>query len=125
MNILTYMNMNRYDNRVSLEVAFQALSAPVRIEIMRLLGSGPCCVNIIANSLGISQCVVSQHLRVMRLAGIVIAEKRGKHVHYSIREDTIDALREFLKTVCGCCNGKHNGNHARHECEVPDDSIGS
>ncbi len=104
--------MKIYEYNISLEVMFQALSSPVRVKIVQLLGAGPLCVGSISNRLGISQSAVSQHLRVLRLAGIVQAEKHGKHIHYSLRLDALNTLRMFFRTLCGC-KGKDNccGNH--------------
>ncbi len=94
--------MNGYEYNISLEVMFQALSSPVRVDIVRFLGAGPSCVNAIAGELSVAQSVVSQHLRVLRLAGLVEMKKHGKFAHYSIRHDAIDALREFLRSLCHC-----------------------
>ena len=94
--------MIMYKYNISLEVMFQALASPVRISIVNRLGFGPSCVNCIAKELGLSQSVVSQHLRVLRLAGIVESDKQGKFIHYSINSNAIDALREFLKSLCNC-----------------------
>ena len=100
--ILEHTHMNIYQHNISLEVMFQALASPVRIEIVNLLGTGRCCVNCIAKELGLPQTVVSQHLRVLRLAGIVESDKQGKFIHYSINRNAIDSLREFLKSLCNC-----------------------
>jgi len=108
MHILEYVHMKGYEYNISLEVMFQALSSPVRIEIVRLLAAGPCCVKNIAEHLGLSQTVVSQNLRVLRLAGMVEAEKCGTFTHYSIRREAIDVLRQFLSAWChyNCHNNK-------------------
>jgi DNA-binding transcriptional ArsR family regulator len=51
------------------------------------------CVNAMARALNISPAAVSQHLRILRDADVVIAEKRGYFVHYRINEQTLEQWR--------------------------------
>lgn len=62
----------------------KALSAPVRVAIVTLLSDGPHCVHEIVASLGVAQPLVSQHLRVLRAAGIVGSQRRGREVAYHL-----------------------------------------
>jgi len=61
---------------------FKALSVDARVRIVLLLKGRTLCVNALAARLRITAAAVSQHLRVLRDAGIVTAEKRGYWVHY-------------------------------------------
>ncbi|MCJ7788929.1 MAG: metalloregulator ArsR/SmtB family transcription factor [Candidatus Atribacteria bacterium] len=72
----------------------KALSDPTRFKIFLLLTSGVFCVNAIVNFLQVSQPAVSQHLKILREAGLVKIEKRGYWVHYSANQEKID---KFLK----------------------------
>lgn len=89
---------------------FRVLSAPVRVEILFILKKGPKCVGALCARLGVSQGAVSQHLRVLRNAGLVRAQKRGAFVHYQIDErtfrkwkQTVDGLFEFdVSRDCSC-----------------------
>ncbi len=100
--------MNNYEHEISLEVLFKALSSKARIDIVRSLVDGPLCVNAIAEELDLPQSVISQNLRILRLAGIVSGEKQGKYNHYHIKPDAIDALRNFLRPLCmGDCHGQN------------------
>jgi ArsR family transcriptional regulator len=63
-----------------------------RIKIIRLLRGGELCVCEIERSLGIPQNLVSHHLRVLREAGLVSAQREGQFVHYSRVEDRIHQL---------------------------------
>jgi DNA-binding transcriptional ArsR family regulator len=100
--------MSNYEHEISLEVLFGALSSTARIDIVRTLADGPRCVNAIAEELDLPQSVISQNLRILRLAGIVSNEKHGKHIHYCINPNAIDALRNFLKSLCmGNCHGQN------------------
>ena len=60
---------------------FKLLSVDKRIEIIELLKEDNMNVNSIAKSLGISQSAISQHLRVLKAAGLVKDERRGYWIH--------------------------------------------
>ena len=62
----------------------QALASPVRLGILAMLARKSLCVKLIAADLAVSQPAVSQHLRVLRQAGLVTASKRGYYVHYRL-----------------------------------------
>ncbi len=68
---------------------FKALSVETRIRMIELLKDRALCVNALANKLGISPAGVSQHLRILRDAGAVIADKKGYYVHYRVDETTL------------------------------------
>jgi DNA-binding transcriptional ArsR family regulator len=75
---------------------FKVLSVGTRVEIIQLLKHRPLCVNALAHALEITSAAVSQHLRILRDADIVLADKRGYFVHYRINEKT---LAEWNKTA--------------------------
>ena len=56
------------------------------------------CVGALAARLAITQGAVSQHLRIMRDAGLVLDEKRGYYVHYRLNEETLAAWRQAVNT---------------------------
>jgi DNA-binding transcriptional ArsR family regulator len=57
---------------------------PTRTQIVRVLSAGPLSVGELANTLGRSKSATSQHLRVLRDAGVVSARRRGRIVMYSL-----------------------------------------
>jgi DNA-binding transcriptional ArsR family regulator len=67
----------------------RALAAPVRIAIVTELGTGPRCVHELVESTGAPQPLVSQHLRVLRGAGVVRGERRGREITYSLTDQHI------------------------------------
>lgn len=73
---------------------FKALSVATRVRIIELLKGRPLCVNALAHRLEITPAAVSQHLRVLRDAGIVIPEKKGYFVHYRLDEKTVAKWNE-------------------------------
>src|SRR5262249_35925284 len=62
----------------------RALAAPIRIAIVVELGAGPRCVHELVAAIGAAQPLVSQHLRVLRGAGVVQGERRGREIAYSL-----------------------------------------
>jgi DNA-binding transcriptional ArsR family regulator len=79
--------------------ALKVLSVETRIRMVQLLKARPLCVNALAVRLGITPGAVSQHLRIMRAAGLVIDEKRGYYVHYRLNEETLIAWREVVEQL--------------------------
>ena len=71
----------------------KVLSVETRVRIVQLLKGRALCVNALAARLDVTQGAVSQHLRVMRDAGLVLDEKRGYYVHYRLQEETLAAWR--------------------------------
>ncbi|WP_299951545.1 helix-turn-helix transcriptional regulator [uncultured Modestobacter sp.] len=62
-----------------------ALAAPMRLSIVaQLLRHGSRCVHQLVDDLGAPQPLVSQHLRVLRGAGLVVGERRHREVHYAL-----------------------------------------
>jgi DNA-binding transcriptional ArsR family regulator len=62
-----------------------ALAAPLRLSIVALLDQhGTRCVHQLVDELGAPQPLVSQHLRVLRSAGLVVGERRHREVHYAL-----------------------------------------
>ena len=67
----------------------RALSAPLRIAIVTELGGGGKCVHELVDALAAPQPLVSQHLRVLRSAGIVRGARRGREIEYSLTDEHI------------------------------------
>lgn len=78
------------------ETAFQALAEPHRRGILRLVRDQPRSVNEIAEQFDITQQAVSQHLKVLREAGLVAVRAQGQRRLYVVRPEGLAALRDFL-----------------------------
>ena len=86
---------------------FKILSVDKRIEIIELLKKEPMSVNALADPLGITQSAVSQHLRVLKGAGLVEAERQGYWIYYSLNRNALEKSRQRLNRICTCgCSGK-------------------
>jgi DNA-binding transcriptional ArsR family regulator len=74
-----------------------ALCEPTRTQIVRVLSAGPLSVGELATTLSRSKSATSQHLRVLRDAGIVASTRRGRAVIYSLTSTPIvDATVQVL-----------------------------
>ena len=78
---------------------FKVLSVETRLRMIELLKDRSLCVNALARALSITPAAVSQHLRVLRDAEIVTAEKRGYFVHYRLNEMTLAEWKKLADSV--------------------------
>ncbi|MFP4459294.1 MAG: ArsR/SmtB family transcription factor [Candidatus Zixiibacteriota bacterium] len=93
------MNIEGHEHEISIEIIFQALSSPIRLNIIKLLALGDSCVGAIAEKLDVSQTSISQHLRVLRLAGIANSEKHGRYIHYYLNKESLELLKQFFDNL--------------------------
>jgi ArsR family transcriptional regulator, arsenate/arsenite/antimonite-responsive transcriptional repressor len=85
---------------------FKALCDPNRIAILVRLAEccRPCSVSEIAACCPVNISVVSRHLTTLRDAGILEAEKRGRHVYYSVATPRlVQSLRAIADALEACC----------------------
>lgn len=108
------------ENIDKLSELFKLFSDPTRLKMIKMIGEGtsaiipgdcspdtctgkggPMCVNALVNRLDVTQSAVSQHLRVLRQAGIVSGERKGSFVHYSVNRERLDDFISLLKKEMG------------------------
>jgi ArsR family transcriptional regulator len=65
----------------------RALAAPVRIAIVLQLREGERCVHDLVDALAVAQPLISQHLRVLKAAGVVHGERHGREVFYRLVDE--------------------------------------
>jgi DNA-binding transcriptional ArsR family regulator len=76
--------------------AFAALADPTRRQVFERLASGPAAVGEIAGELPVSRPAVSQHLKVLKEAGLVTDRAEGTRRVYQIDPKGLGALRAWL-----------------------------
>jgi len=86
-------------NRIA--TALTALADPTRRAVFERVGEGPVAVNDIAAGLPVSRPAVSQHLKVLKEAGLVIDTSEGTRRIYRIDPRGLGALREWLDRFWG------------------------
>ncbi len=84
--------------------ALKALSEETRLRILRLLFKHELSVNEISDRLNVSQYNVSKHLRIMREAGLLKSEKRGKQRIHSVADELKSQVAANNNVLdLGCC----------------------
>jgi len=94
----------------------KVLSVGTRVQIVQLLKGRALCVGALSARLDVTQGAVSQHLRVMRDAGLVIDEKQGHFIHYRLNEDTLAAWREEIDRLLDPARGACTDRKGTAEC---------
>ena len=82
-------------------LAFQALADPTRRSIFERLRAGPLAVGQIAAGLPVSRPAVSQHLRVLKEAALVVEHRQGTRNIYNIDPRGLEELREYVEAFWG------------------------
>jgi DNA-binding transcriptional ArsR family regulator len=75
---------------------FAALADATRRHLLERLAGSDLAVSELMTGLEISQAAVSQHLRVLREAGLVTARQEGRNVYYQLRPAGLTELRDWL-----------------------------
>lgn len=70
----------------------RALAAPVRISIVLQLRESDRCVHELVDALGVAQPLISQHLRVLKSAGVVHGERHGREVVYRLVDEHLSHI---------------------------------
>jgi DNA-binding transcriptional ArsR family regulator len=83
----------------SVITVLKALCDETRYRLLELLLSENLCGKALAGKLGISEAAVSQHLKVLKEAGLVVGEKRGYWMHYSVRQDSLKQVIHELERL--------------------------
>lgn len=76
--------------------AIGSLADPVRAQIVQVLARGPACVCHLVEDLDLKQPNVSNHVRVLRQAGLIRGENRGKFTFYHLNADALEAAATQL-----------------------------
>lgn len=79
--------------------ALKALADEKRLKIIEMLLSGNLCVGALAGHLGVSKPAVSQHIQILRKAGLIKGEKRGYWTHYSVDRQAVIKVAEELNRL--------------------------
>jgi DNA-binding transcriptional ArsR family regulator len=83
---------------VAYEVVMAALADPTRRAVLERLRKGPRSVGEVARGLPVSRPAVSQHLRVLKEAGLVTERRAGTRRLYSVNGDGLAELRDYLES---------------------------
>ncbi len=102
---------------------FKVLGVESRIRIIELLKQkGPLGANEMSETLGITPSAVSQHLKILKHAGLVQDERRGYWIPYEIDPVALEKCGELLSSICTCgCEG--TGRFRQAELDEAEDKV--
>lgn len=107
--------MNEKKEKITIEeqaALFSVLADPTRLKLLRLLlrqrDPDALCVNALAFRLGVTQPAVSQHLKVLKDAGLVQGEKRGYRAHYFVNQEALKKAQEYISQALEFGGDEHN-----------------
>ena len=80
---------------------FRALADPTRREILRILRDGAKSAGEIGSHFAMTGATVSHHLSVLREAGLITDEKRGKHIYYELNLSVLDEITGWIAGLKG------------------------
>jgi len=82
---------------ISTEVdVLRLLADPLRARLVGMLAQGPACTCHLVADTGAKQPTISHHLKVLREAGLVVAEPRGRFTYYRLLPGPLEASARFL-----------------------------
>lgn len=80
-------------------LVLKALGDETRIQILELLRDGRRCVCEIVPLINASQSTISQHLRILKDAGIIELDKQGRSNYYSVTDERIFSVLDMVHQV--------------------------
>ncbi|MCZ4352861.1 metalloregulator ArsR/SmtB family transcription factor [Roseovarius aestuarii] len=104
--------MDAQDNAIDVQLAVvaKALGHPARLAILRLLARTPGCIGgDIVDAVGLAQSTVSEHLRILKSAGLIKGQIDPPRVCYSLATDALGPLAALIHDLhaasqsTGCC----------------------
>ena len=106
----------------------KAIADDTRMKILKLLLKRNYCVRALAKELHFTEATVSQHLKILREAGLLVGEKRGYFMHYDVERSVlhelaseIDTLAKLEREVCtqntqDCSVPQKTNCHKKDDC---------
>ena len=86
---------------MSFQKTFKALSDPTRREILQLRQQGPLAAGDIAEHFAMTGATVSHHLSILKEAGLIEAEKRGKYIYYELNLSVLEEIMTWMTGLMG------------------------
>lgn len=87
------MSMGR---EVLVPSVFQAIADPTRRQLLEMLGAGERTVGELADAFDVTLSAISQHLRVLRLAGLVSEERQGRQRVYRLNPEQLGEVNDWV-----------------------------
>ena len=85
---------------VTIAVLAKALAHPARLGIVKMLHERQACIGCdIVDRIGLAQSTTSEHLRILKTAGIITGEVEGPRVCYALNPSALEPLRQLLSEI--------------------------
>ena len=78
---------------------FKALGDETRLKILIILSKRDICAKGLGRHLGISPAAISQHIKLLKEAGLIVGEKEGYFVRYHLQADCFETIKSFIKVM--------------------------
>jgi DNA-binding transcriptional ArsR family regulator len=102
MRTRAWIDAERMDEITILQAeVLKVLASPIRLDILHRLAAGPIDVGRLAELTGSSQPHTSQHLSILRGAGLVEAKRRGREIHYRLADPDVLVACDVMRGVLG------------------------
>ena len=98
-----------------MNIRLKALADPNRMKIVQILLRHNMCVHSLSKKLGITQAAVSQHIKVLREAGLIKGEKRGYFMHYEVDREVLRELAARINALADTVKCECNSNCHKEE----------
>ena len=87
--------------------ALKAISHPLRLKMLCVIGDGEVCVQDIVEAVGTSQSNISQHLAILRDKGVLLTRKDANRVYYRVGDQrTLQLIVMMREVFCGAAAAK-------------------
>lgn len=94
-------------------MVLKAIADETRFKILKMLLEHNYCVRALSRKLELSESAISQHLKVLREAGLIVGVKKGYFVHYDVDRDTLHELASKIEELAAIerevCNPENVG----------------
>jgi len=101
----------------------KAVANETRFKILKLLLQHNYCVRALSKKLELSESAISQHIKVLREAGLLIGVKKGYYMHYDVDRNILQKLSSKIEELAAIerevCNPEEEGcvdNHGNYQC---------
>lgn len=101
------------------EATFKALADPTRRRILELLRHGEMSAGELCARFDATGATISHHLSVLKAAGLVSDEKRGKYIYYSLDTSVVEDIFTWLAGLCAPGGGAAQGNAPQKPPSAP------
>ena len=84
---------------MEISVMLKALGEKTRLSIFQQILIRKHCVRSLSKKLGITESAISQHMKVLKEAGLVYGERYGYHIHYLPKQEALDELSKAFEQM--------------------------